>query len=66
LILDDPESIYAHIKEPGDRRRPCPVPLNMSWGNESFRGYDYMETEAFEKGIESCFFLTLAAEMLRA
>ena len=43
---------YQHLPELGGRRRAKPDSLNMTWRNESFRGYaDYMETEAFRDGI---------------
>lgn len=43
---------YVHLPELGGRRRARPDSINMSWRNESFRGYaDYMETEGFELGI---------------
>lgn len=44
---------YEHFPELGGRRRARPDSLNMTWRNESFRGYaDYMETDEFRKGIE--------------
>ena len=44
---------YVHLPALGGRRKPRPDSLNMTWRNESFRGYaDYMETEAFQNGIE--------------
>ena len=43
---------YVHLPELGGRRRARPDSINMSWRNESFRGYaDYMETAGFELGI---------------
>lgn len=43
---------YQHFPELGGRRRARPDSLNMTWRNESFRGYaDYMETDAFRAGI---------------
>jgi uncharacterized protein (DUF488 family) len=43
---------YVHLPELGGRRRARPDSINMSWRNESFRGYaDYMETRGFELGI---------------
>ena len=43
---------YVHLPELGGRRKAKPDSLNMSWRNESFRGYaDYMETSGFELGI---------------
>jgi uncharacterized protein (DUF488 family) len=44
---------YIHLPELGGRRKPRPDSLNMTWRNESFRGYaDYMETDEFLAGIE--------------
>ena len=44
---------YVHMPELGGRRKAKPDSLNMTWRNESFRGYaDYMETEAFHEGIK--------------
>src|ERR1041385_4607252 len=44
---------YIHLPELGGRRKPRPDSLNMTWRNESFRGYaDYMETEEFREGVE--------------
>jgi uncharacterized protein (DUF488 family) len=44
---------YIHMPELGGRRKAKPDSLNMTWRNESFRGYaDYMETHAFHEGIE--------------
>jgi|SRR5215471_952008 len=52
---------YEHFPELGGRRRPRPDSLNMTWRNESFRGYaDYMETREFREGIERV--LAIAAE----
>lgn len=43
---------YVHLPELGGRRRARPDSINISWRNESFRGYaDYMETGSFELGI---------------
>lgn len=43
---------YIHAPDLGGRRRARPDSLNMSWRNESFRGYaDYMETKEFTEGI---------------
>jgi len=43
---------YQHFPELGGRRRARPDSVNMTWRNESFRGYaDYMETNAFREGI---------------
>src|SRR3989441_1452476 len=43
---------YIHLPDLGGRRRAKPDSLNMAWQNKTFRGYaDYMETEAFQKGI---------------
>jgi uncharacterized protein (DUF488 family) len=44
---------YIHLPELGGRRKPLPDSLNMTWRNESFRGYaDYMETDEFRSGID--------------
>jgi uncharacterized protein (DUF488 family) len=44
---------YIHMKELGGRRKVDPNSKNTAWRHEAFRGYaDYMETEAFQKGIE--------------
>jgi uncharacterized protein (DUF488 family) len=44
---------YEHFPELGGRRRARPDSLNMTWRNESFRGYaDYMETDEFRAGID--------------
>ena len=52
---------YVHLPELGGRRRARPDSINMSWRNESFRGYaDYMETHGFELGISKL--LDLAAQ----
>lgn len=52
---------YQHLRELGGRRRPRPDSLNVTWRNESFRGYaDYMETKEFRDGIE--YLLDLAAK----
>jgi uncharacterized protein (DUF488 family) len=51
--LTDARVRYEHFRELGGRRRPRPDSLNMTWRNESFRGYaDYMETKEFCAGIE--------------
>ncbi len=43
---------YEHFPELGGRRKAKPDSKNTAWRNEMFRGYaDYMETEAFRKGI---------------
>lgn len=52
---------YIHLPELGGRRKPLPDSLNMTWRNESFRGYaDYMETDAFRSGIDRL--MTLARD----
>ncbi len=44
---------YVHFKDLGGRRRARPDSANTGWRNEAFRGYaDYMETDAFEHGIQ--------------
>jgi uncharacterized protein (DUF488 family) len=51
--LTDAGIRYEHFREFGGRRRARPDSLNMTWRNESFRGYaDYMETEEFRVGVE--------------
>jgi uncharacterized protein (DUF488 family) len=53
LSLADAGIDYQHFPELGGRRRARPDSLNMTWRNESFRGYaDYMETAAFRQGIK--------------
>ncbi|MBL7696873.1 MAG: DUF488 domain-containing protein [Chitinophagaceae bacterium] len=43
---------YVHLKSLGGRRKVHPNSRNTAWKNDAFRGYaDYMETDAFEKGI---------------
>ena len=45
---------YEHFPELGGKRKSKPDSRNTAWRNASFRGYaDYMETEQFQKGIES-------------
>lgn len=46
---------YVQMKDLGGLRRPVKGSLaNAGWVNDSFRGYaDYMQTERFEKAIES-------------
>ncbi len=45
---------YEHLPELGGRRKANPDSRNTAWRNASFRSYaDYMETEQFQKGIES-------------
>ncbi len=44
---------YKHLVNLGGRRKVKPNSKNDAWRNESFQGYaDYMETDAFKKGIE--------------
>ena len=44
---------YVHCRELGGRRRAKPDSLNMTWRNETFRGYaDYMETDGFRHAIQ--------------
>lgn len=51
--LADAGIAYEHFPELGGRRRPRPDSTNTAWRVEAFRGYaDYMETPAFEQGIE--------------
>jgi uncharacterized protein (DUF488 family) len=44
---------YVWLPELGGRRQPQPNSPNVAWRNTSFRGYaDYMDTDAFEQGID--------------
>ena len=44
---------YHHLPALGGRRKSRPDSVNLGWRNTSFRGYaDYMQTEAFEKGLK--------------
>jgi uncharacterized protein (DUF488 family) len=44
---------YEHFPELGGRRKPRPDSTNTAWHNDAFRGYaDYMETPAFQHGVE--------------
>lgn len=44
---------YIHLASLGGRRKASPDSKNTSWRHLAFRGYaDYMETDAFKKGIE--------------
>ena len=53
VSLADTGISYEHFPELGGRRRARPDSLNMTWRNESFRGYaDYMETNEFRAGID--------------
>jgi uncharacterized protein (DUF488 family) len=43
---------YFHLKSLGGRRKVNPDSKNTVWRSLAFRGYaDYMETDAFKKGI---------------
>ena len=45
---------YGHMPELGGLRHTRPDSPNMGWRNSSFRGFaDYMQTPAFETGIEA-------------
>ena len=51
---------YRHLPELGGLRKPTGSDLNAGWRNASFRAYaDYMQTPAFELGLEQL--LDLAA-----
>jgi uncharacterized protein (DUF488 family) len=51
--LSEAGIVYEHFPELGGRRKTKPDSRNTAWRNESFRGYaDYMETDAFEKGMK--------------
>ena len=44
---------YSHAPELGSLRHARKDSINTAWRNASFRGFsDYMETEAFEAGLE--------------
>lgn len=44
---------YRHLKQLGGLRHAQKDSINKGWENASFRGFaDYMQTEAFWKGIE--------------
>lgn len=50
--LEENGIAYIYISELGGRRKAAKTSKNTVWRNKSFRAYaDYMETEAFEKGI---------------
>jgi len=52
--LDSIGLSYLHLPSLGGRRRPSPDSKNTAWKNSSFRAYaDHMETEEFQKGIET-------------
>ncbi|HTO14256.1 MAG TPA: DUF488 domain-containing protein [Edaphocola sp.] len=52
MILAENLIGYYYMKELGGRRKVNKNSHNVNWRNDSFRAYaDYMETEAFEKGI---------------
>ena len=45
---------YIHLPDLGGRRKPLNDSNNTGWRLAAFRGYaDYMETDAFEKGIKN-------------
>jgi uncharacterized protein (DUF488 family) len=51
--LGNAQISYEHFPELGGRRKPKPDSPNRAWRNEAFRGYaDYMETPAFQHGVE--------------
>ena len=51
---------YVHLPDLGGLRKVESESTNTGWRNLSFRGYaDYMQTDAFERGLESL--LALAA-----
>jgi uncharacterized protein (DUF488 family) len=44
---------YTHLKGLGGLRHTTKTSINTGWENSSFRGFaDYMQTEAFQAGIE--------------
>jgi len=54
-VLPEREIAYRHLPALGGLRKSTdPDSPNRGWRNMSFRGYaDYMQTEAFEKGIDA-------------
>lgn len=51
---------YIHLKNLGGRRKVNPDSKNTAWRHMAFRGYaDYMETDAFKKGIKELERITL-------
>ena len=53
LSLPEKGIEYKHLPSLGGRRKVKSDSRNTAWHNAAFRGYaDYMETEAFNKGIE--------------
>ena len=59
--LSREEIEYRHMPALGGLRRPRRDSANAAWTNDAFRGYaDYMETEAFESGVDTL--LGLGAE----
>lgn len=52
-LMPESNMKYCHIFELGGRRKPQPDSKNTGWRLDAFRGYaDYMETDAFQSGIE--------------
>lgn len=44
---------YLHLEALGGRRKAAPDSQNTAWRHPAFKGYaDYMETGAFQEGIE--------------
>lgn len=50
---------YVRLESLGGLRRPRKDSRNTAWNNDSFRGYaDYMETVAFEDGLDDLLGMT--------
>jgi uncharacterized protein (DUF488 family) len=51
--LEAAGTVYRHLGALGGRRKPHADSRNTAWKVEGFRGYaDYMETPAFEQGLD--------------
>ena len=56
---------YVHLPELGGLRRARKDSPNAAWRNASFRGYaDYMQTDAFELGLEKLRALAVEARVV--
>src|SRR5260370_9164434 len=56
VSLADAGIEYQHFPELGGRRRARPDSTNMTWRNESFRGYaEYVEPAGFRQAIGRLF-----------
>ena len=62
LTLPEANIAYEHIEQLGGRRKAKPNSKNIAWRHPAFRGYaDYMETSAFNEGINRLQQLALQA-----